>query len=236
MSRHFAGATVGTRPGTTARTPKRVRSPAGSRRTPSKDGMADTATSAAPVARTERALPFAPALDGLRAIAVTAVLLYHGGVDWMPGGFLGVDLFFVLSGYLITSLLLAERRGTGGIDLRAFWLRRARRLLPGGLPRDRRLPGRCRGDPRAGRRSRRRAATRSPRSSTSTTGTSCWSDQSYFAAFERPSLLQPPVVARDRGAVLPAVAARARASALARLGRARHRRSPRSAGPCSRRC
>ena len=92
--------------------------------------MADTATSAGAPVRTERALPFAPALDGLRAIAVVAVLLYHGGVAWMPGGFLGVDLFFCLSGYLITSLLLAELRGKGRIDLKAFWLRRARRLLP----------------------------------------------------------------------------------------------------------
>ena len=92
--------------------------------------MAGTVTSAGPEPRTARALPFAPALDGLRAIAVIAVLLYHGGVDWMPGGFLGVDLFFCLSGYLITSLLLAELRGTGRIDLKAFWLRRARRLLP----------------------------------------------------------------------------------------------------------
>ncbi|MET0684856.1 MAG: acyltransferase family protein [Solirubrobacteraceae bacterium] len=92
--------------------------------------MADTATSAGAPVRTERALPFAPALDGLRAIAVIAVLLYHGGVAWMPGGFLGVDLFFCLSGYLITSLLLAELRGKGRIDLKAFWLRRARRLLP----------------------------------------------------------------------------------------------------------
>ena len=92
--------------------------------------MVGTVTSAGPEPRTARALPFAPALDGLRAIAVIAVLLYHGGVDWMPGGFLGVDLFFCLSGYLITSLLLAELRGTGRIDLKAFWLRRARRLLP----------------------------------------------------------------------------------------------------------
>src|SRR4051795_6105533 len=78
-------------------------------------------------------LPRAPALDGLRAIAVTAVLLYHGGVSWMPGGFLGVDVFFVLSGYLITSLLLVERAGSGRIDLRRFWLGRARRLLPAAL-------------------------------------------------------------------------------------------------------
>jgi peptidoglycan/LPS O-acetylase OafA/YrhL len=69
-----------------------------------------------------------PALDGLRGVAVAAVLLYHGG--HLRGGFLGVDLFFVLSGYLITSLLLVEARGTGRIALGQFWLRRARRLLP----------------------------------------------------------------------------------------------------------
>lgn len=73
---------------------------------------------------------YRPALDGIRAFAVIAVLLYHAGVAWMPGGFLGVDVFFVLSGYLITALLLVERRETGKIALRAFWLRRARRLLP----------------------------------------------------------------------------------------------------------
>jgi peptidoglycan/LPS O-acetylase OafA/YrhL len=66
----------------------------------------------------------------VRALAVAAVVLYHGGVAATPGGFLGVDVFFVLSGYLITSLLLAERRATGSVDLAAFWARRARRLLP----------------------------------------------------------------------------------------------------------
>src|SRR5260370_23660499 len=71
-----------------------------------------------------------PALDGLRAAAVVAVLLYHGDVAWARGGFLGVDAFFVLSGFLITSLLLAEWQTTGGIDLPDFWRRPARRLLP----------------------------------------------------------------------------------------------------------
>jgi peptidoglycan/LPS O-acetylase OafA/YrhL len=75
-------------------------------------------------------LPYRPGLDGLRALAVTGVVLYHAGVSWMPGGFLGVDVFFVLSGYLITSLLLAERRREGRVGFKAFWARRARRLLP----------------------------------------------------------------------------------------------------------
>jgi peptidoglycan/LPS O-acetylase OafA/YrhL len=75
-------------------------------------------------------LAYRPGLDGLRAIAVAAVFLYHSRIDWLPGGFLGVDLFFVLSGYLITSLLLVEWEARRRIDLRRFWLRRARRLLP----------------------------------------------------------------------------------------------------------
>jgi peptidoglycan/LPS O-acetylase OafA/YrhL len=69
-------------------------------------------------------------LDGLRATAVLAVMGFHFGVRALPGGFLGVDLFFVLSGYLITTLLLAEHRRAGRVRLRAFWARRARRLLP----------------------------------------------------------------------------------------------------------
>ncbi|HEY0070789.1 MAG TPA: acyltransferase, partial [Chloroflexia bacterium] len=75
-------------------------------------------------------LPYLPGLDGLRAIAVAGVLLYHAGMLWLPGGFLGVEVFFVISGYLITSLLLSEWQRHGRTNLPAFWLRRARRLLP----------------------------------------------------------------------------------------------------------
>ena len=71
-----------------------------------------------------------PGLDGLRAVAVAAVLLYHGGVAWAGGGFLGVEVFFVLSGFLITSLLIGEWSRTATIGLTRFWARRARRLLP----------------------------------------------------------------------------------------------------------
>jgi peptidoglycan/LPS O-acetylase OafA/YrhL len=78
----------------------------------------------------ETRLRYMPALDGLRAAAVTAVLLYHADVTWARGGYLGVDAFFVLSGFLITSLLLAEWQTTSAIDLPQFWRRRARRLLP----------------------------------------------------------------------------------------------------------
>lgn len=74
--------------------------------------------------------PRLPALDGLRAAAVLAVLLYHGGVSWVHGGLLGVDVFFVLSGFLITSLLCDESARTGTLMVAKFWGRRARRLLP----------------------------------------------------------------------------------------------------------
>ncbi len=80
--------------------------------------------------RSSRAMAHVPAIDGLRAVAVIGVVLFHGGVSWAPGGYLGVDVFFVLSGYLITTLLLRERVATGGIDLKQFWVRRLRRLAP----------------------------------------------------------------------------------------------------------
>ncbi len=69
-------------------------------------------------------------LDGVRAVSVLAVILYHAGFSWMHGGFFGVEVFFVVSGFLITSLLIEERDGSGKVSLRQFWLRRARRLLP----------------------------------------------------------------------------------------------------------
>ncbi len=75
-------------------------------------------------------LAYLPALDGVRACAVVAVMMFHGGVPHMDGGFMGVDAFFVLSGFLITSLLVGEWRQTLTIKLGAFWARRARRLLP----------------------------------------------------------------------------------------------------------
>ncbi len=75
-------------------------------------------------------LGYLPGLDGIRAIAVLAVLVFHSALPWLPGGFLGVDVFFVLSGFLITTLLLQEVERTGRIHFRTFYLRRARRLLP----------------------------------------------------------------------------------------------------------
>ena len=78
-------------------------------------------------------IPYRPGLDGLRAVAVGGVLLFHGGFTWLAGGFLGVSMFFTLSGFLITSLLVAEQTRDGHIDLRHFWSRRFRRLLPAAL-------------------------------------------------------------------------------------------------------
>ena len=79
---------------------------------------------------TKRGIQYIPAIDGLRAIAVIAVFLYHLGISWIPGGFLGVDLFFVISGYVITRLLLDSIQERGGLDLRDFYMARIRRLLP----------------------------------------------------------------------------------------------------------
>ena len=75
-------------------------------------------------------VPFNPGIDGLRAIAVLAVIAYHSGVTRFSGGFLGVEIFFVISGYLITALLLGEYEANQRIDIKRFWNRRARRLFP----------------------------------------------------------------------------------------------------------
>jgi peptidoglycan/LPS O-acetylase OafA/YrhL len=78
----------------------------------------------------EQSLRYLPGLDGLRAVAVIAVILYHANKSWVSGGFLGVEVFFVISGYLITMLLINESQENGKINFKAFWMRRARRLLP----------------------------------------------------------------------------------------------------------
>jgi peptidoglycan/LPS O-acetylase OafA/YrhL len=75
-------------------------------------------------------VPYLPGLDGMRAIAVVSVMVYHANPAWLPGGFLGVEVFFVISGYLITLLLIAEKERSDSVDMRQFWVRRARRLLP----------------------------------------------------------------------------------------------------------
>ena len=93
--------------------------------------MAQAETS--PVADTaagRRGLPHLAGLDGIRGLAALAVVLFHAGVSWLPAGFLGVDVFFVVSGFLITALLISERERSDKTDLAQFWLRRARRLLP----------------------------------------------------------------------------------------------------------
>ncbi|MGB5934539.1 MAG: acyltransferase family protein [Ornithinimicrobium sp.] len=80
--------------------------------------------------RPSASIPHLTGLDGLRAIAVLGVVVYHLDPAWLPGGFLGVDVFFVLSGFLITTLVLQEIEASGRLDFKAFYIRRARRLLP----------------------------------------------------------------------------------------------------------
>ena len=90
-----------------------------------------------PTAVDRSAFAYRPGLDGLRALSVLAVIAYHNGYVWAVGGFLGVDAFFVLSGFLITTLLVLEYRRADSIGLVAFWGRRLRRLAPGAAPRPR---------------------------------------------------------------------------------------------------
>ena len=122
----------------------RAREPARSRRrtgraltpmrvldSPSVPGLTSAPVEAPPVPRAQ--LEHQPALDGLRGVALVAVLFYHGGFGWARGGFLWVSTFFTLSGFLITSLVMAEHRVHGHVSRRGFWSRRARRLLPASL-------------------------------------------------------------------------------------------------------
>src|SRR5215831_2552893 len=80
-----------------------------------------------------KASTFRADIEGLRAISITAVVLYHARVSGFGGGFVGVDIFFVISGFLITGLLLREIERERSINLLAFWAKRARRLLPNAL-------------------------------------------------------------------------------------------------------
>ncbi len=91
-----------------------------------------TSTAEAPVSGRHRSSAWVhmPGLDGVRAVAVLAVVVFHMDESWLPGGFLGVDVFFTLSGFLITSLLLAELDASSRVDFKRFYIRRARRLLP----------------------------------------------------------------------------------------------------------
>ena len=102
---------------------------AGSHRAPANKG-AHTNSAANEQAPTRPKSRYIPALDGLRTLAVVAVVLYHLNLTWAQGGLLGVTIFFVLSGYLITRLLINEVSKTGRIDLKSFWIRRIRRLFP----------------------------------------------------------------------------------------------------------
>ena len=154
------------------------------------------------------AMGYQPTLDGIRAIAVVAVLLYHADFGWIPGGFLGVDVFFVVSGYLITSLLIEERRGSMTTDLKQFWLRRAKRLLPALFAM---LIVTCfyaaAFVPDALYRLRTDVL------AAATYSTNWWliaSHQSYFEALGPPAPPAAPLVPGGRGAVVPGVAARLR--------------------------
>ena len=146
-----------------------------------------------------------PGIDGLRAVAVAAVFLYHADISWLPGGFFGVDVFFVISGYLITSLLLAEFELSGRVALGRFWAGRARRLLPALFV----LLAVClaaRRDDRA-RQARRAARRRAGIDLLRRELALHLRARELLRPVRPPRLAAPPLVAGGRGAVLPALAA-----------------------------
>ena len=166
--------------------------------TPPQDERATDPVEPGPSARAETDEPspsvklsYLPSLDGLRAVAVMAVLLYHADIGWLPGGFLGVEVFFVISGYLITSLLLAERHEhRHGRTSRGFWTAPGPPPAPGALPR-------CWSSCRRGRAGVPRPSDadelRGDVLAALTYVTNWWLDlphQSYFAQAGRPPLLQ----------------------------------------------
>lgn len=116
------------RPRADRRTGESRRGPSPHRTPTNKDAHTNSAAKEQAPARPKSR--YIPALDGLRTLAVVAVVLYHLNLTWAQGGLLGVTIFFVLSGYLITRLLLNEVAKTGRIDLKSFWIRRIRRLVP----------------------------------------------------------------------------------------------------------
>src|SRR6187551_3917743 len=103
-----------------------IETPGASARRPSGDRATADFGASSNISR----VPYMPGLDGMRALAVVTVMIYHANSTWLKGGFLGVEVFFVISGYLITLLLISEKEQTNHVDMKHFWIRRARRLLP----------------------------------------------------------------------------------------------------------
>ena len=164
-------------------------------------------------------------LDGIRALSVLAIIAFHTGLNSVPGGFYGVDSFFVLSGFLITSLLVKEWGGTRD-DPAAPLLGRPGPAAPAGA-----VPAGRRHRHRPGRRARRcwprptSSATPCRPCSTSRTGTPSTAGVTYFSLSSQPSPAAAHLVAGDRGAVLPGVAARRAGRAQARDGAGARRRA-----------
>ena len=153
-----------------------------------------------------------PALDGLRGVAVLAVVVFHAGGTWLPGGWLGVDVFFVLSGFLITSLVINEWARDRRCDLRRFWSRRARRLLPATVVLLAALAGVAALDDRALKYRTLRADTFASLASV-VNWRFAHEGEAYFDRFAATVAAPPPLEPLGRGAVLPVVAVAARAAA-----------------------